>query len=63
MGDVCPAAATSRSSRSGERCLIGANAGDRHFSLGDDCVVEAGCYVTAGAKLVQLADGRTVKAR
>lgn len=35
----------------GERCLIGANAGIG-ISLGDDCVVEAGCYVTAGTKVV-----------
>src|SRR6201993_5582724 len=33
----------------GERCLIGANAGIG-ISLGDDCVVEAGCYVTAGGR-------------
>jgi 2,3,4,5-tetrahydropyridine-2,6-dicarboxylate N-succinyltransferase len=45
----------------GERCLIGANAGIG-ISLGDDCVVEAGLYVTAGTK-VTLPDGRTVKAR
>ncbi|GEP39526.1 2,3,4,5-tetrahydropyridine-2,6-dicarboxylate N-succinyltransferase [Nocardioides psychrotolerans] len=38
----------------GERCLLGANAGIG-ISLGDDCVVEAGCYVTAGTK-VTLAD-------
>jgi 2,3,4,5-tetrahydropyridine-2-carboxylate N-succinyltransferase len=44
----------------GRRCLVGANAGIG-ISLGDDCVVEAGCYVTAGAK-VRLPDGRTVKA-
>jgi 2,3,4,5-tetrahydropyridine-2,6-dicarboxylate N-succinyltransferase len=44
----------------GERCLIGANAGIG-ISLGDDCVVEAGCYVTAGTK-VTLPDGRVVKA-
>ena len=31
----------------GERCLLGANAGIG-ISLGDDCVVEAGLYVTAG---------------
>ena len=31
----------------GRRCLIGANAGIG-ISLGDDCVVEAGLYVTAG---------------
>jgi 2,3,4,5-tetrahydropyridine-2-carboxylate N-succinyltransferase len=34
----------------GRRCLIGANAGIG-ISLGDDCVVEAGCYVTAGTKV------------
>ena len=34
----------------GERCLLGANAGIGH-PLGDDCVVEAGCYVTAGTKV------------
>ena len=45
----------------GERCLVGANAG-LGIALGDDCVVEAGCYVTAGA-LIGLEDGRTVKAR
>ncbi len=44
----------------GERCLIGANAGIG-ISLGDDCVVAAGTYVTAGAK-VTLPDGRVVKA-
>jgi 2,3,4,5-tetrahydropyridine-2,6-dicarboxylate N-succinyltransferase len=46
--------------RVGERCLVGANAGIG-ISLGDDCVVEAGCYVTAGSK-VKLPDGRVVKA-
>jgi 2,3,4,5-tetrahydropyridine-2,6-dicarboxylate N-succinyltransferase len=45
----------------GERCLIGANAGIG-ISLGDECVVEAGLYVTAGT-LVQLPDGEVVKAR
>jgi 2,3,4,5-tetrahydropyridine-2-carboxylate N-succinyltransferase len=45
----------------GKRCLIGANAGIG-ISLGDDCVVEAGCYVTAGTKVV-LEDGSVVKAR
>jgi 2,3,4,5-tetrahydropyridine-2-carboxylate N-succinyltransferase len=39
----------------GERCLLGANAGVG-ISLGDDCVVEAGLYVTAGTK-VTLLDG------
>jgi 2,3,4,5-tetrahydropyridine-2-carboxylate N-succinyltransferase len=45
----------------GRRCLLGANAGIG-ISLGDDCVVAAGCYVTAGTKLT-LADGSVVKAR
>ena len=45
----------------GKRCLLGANAG-LGISLGDDCIVEAGLYVTAGTK-VQTADGQTVKAR
>ena len=44
----------------GERCLLGANSGVG-ISLGDDCVVEAGCYVTAGTK-VTLPDGTVVKA-
>jgi 2,3,4,5-tetrahydropyridine-2,6-dicarboxylate N-succinyltransferase len=45
----------------GRRCLVGANAGIG-ISLGDDCVVEAGLYVTAGTK-VTLPTGRVVKAR
>jgi len=45
----------------GRRCLLSANAGVG-ISLGDDCVVEAGLYVTAGTK-VATADGQTVKAR
>ena len=44
----------------GERCLLGANAGIG-ISLGDDCVVEAGLYVTAGTK-VTLPEGEVVKA-
>ena len=44
----------------GRRCLLGANAGIG-ISLGDDCVVAAGCYITAGTKLV-LEDGSVVKA-
>ena len=46
--------------RIGERCLIGANGGVG-ISLGDDCVVEAGLYVTAGTR-VTLPDGQVVKA-
>ena len=45
----------------GERCLLGANAGIG-ISLGDDCTVEAGLYLTAGT-LVTLPDGEVVKAR
>jgi 2,3,4,5-tetrahydropyridine-2-carboxylate N-succinyltransferase len=45
----------------GERCLLGAEAGVG-ISLGDDCVVEAGLYVTAGTKIT-LPDGRVVKGR
>jgi len=44
----------------GRRCLLGAESGIG-ISLGDDCVVEAGLYVTAGTK-VALPDGRVVKA-
>jgi 2,3,4,5-tetrahydropyridine-2-carboxylate N-succinyltransferase len=47
--------------RVGERTLLGANAG-LGISLGDDCVVEAGLYVTAGTKIT-LPDGTVVKAR
>jgi 2,3,4,5-tetrahydropyridine-2-carboxylate N-succinyltransferase len=46
--------------RIGERCLIGANGGIG-ISLGDDCVVEAGLYVTAGTR-VTLPDGTVCKA-
>jgi 2,3,4,5-tetrahydropyridine-2-carboxylate N-succinyltransferase len=35
----------------GKRCLLGANSG-LGISLGDDCVVEAGLYVTAGTKVL-----------
>jgi 2,3,4,5-tetrahydropyridine-2-carboxylate N-succinyltransferase len=45
----------------GERCLLGAESG-LGIALGDDCVVEAGLYLTAGTK-VTLTDGRVVKAR
>ncbi|MCW4355106.1 2,3,4,5-tetrahydropyridine-2,6-dicarboxylate N-succinyltransferase [Hoyosella sp. YIM 151337] len=48
----------------GERCLLGANAGVG-ISLGDDCVVEAGLYVTAGTKVtvVSGSGSTSVKAR
>ena len=45
----------------GERCLVGANAGCG-ISLGDDCVVEAGLYLTAGTP-VTMASGPVRKAR
>jgi 2,3,4,5-tetrahydropyridine-2-carboxylate N-succinyltransferase len=45
----------------GERCLLGANSG-LGISLGDDCIVEAGLYLTAGTR-VRLPDGDVVKAR
>jgi 2,3,4,5-tetrahydropyridine-2,6-dicarboxylate N-succinyltransferase len=44
----------------GERCLLGANSGIG-ISLGDDCTVEAGLYLTAGTR-VTLPDGDVVKA-
>ncbi|MBM6405124.1 2,3,4,5-tetrahydropyridine-2,6-dicarboxylate N-succinyltransferase [Phycicoccus sp. CSK15P-2] len=47
--------------RIGERCLLGAEAG-LGIALGDDCVVEAGLYLTAGTK-VTLPDGTVTKAR
>jgi 2,3,4,5-tetrahydropyridine-2-carboxylate N-succinyltransferase len=46
--------------RIGRRCLLGANAGTG-ISLGDDCAVEAGLYLTRGT-LVTLPDGSVVKA-
>jgi 2,3,4,5-tetrahydropyridine-2-carboxylate N-succinyltransferase len=45
----------------GQRTLLGANSGIG-ISLGDDCVVEAGAYITAGSK-ISLPDGKTVKAK
>ncbi len=45
----------------GERSLLGANAGIG-ISLGDDCIVEAGLYVTAGTKVLT-PDGQVVAAR
>ena len=45
----------------GKGCLIGANAGIG-ISLGDNCIVEAGLYVTSGSR-VRLPDGTIVKAR
>ena len=51
--------------RLGQRVLLGANAGVG-ISLGDDCIVEAGLYLTAGTRVQVLEDSaqeaRTVKA-
>jgi 2,3,4,5-tetrahydropyridine-2-carboxylate N-succinyltransferase len=44
----------------GKRCLLGANSGIG-ISLGDDCVVEAGCYITAGTRVLT-PEGAVVKA-
>jgi len=46
----------------GQRCLLGANSGIG-ISLGDDCVVEAGCYVTAGTKVTVLESGAEPQVR
>ncbi|CAB4580049.1 MAG: 2,3,4,5-tetrahydropyridine-2,6-dicarboxylate N-succinyltransferase [Actinobacteria bacterium] len=46
----------------GKRCLLGANAGIG-ISLGDDCVVEAGLYVTAGTKVTVITDGQTTQTK
>jgi 2,3,4,5-tetrahydropyridine-2-carboxylate N-succinyltransferase len=47
--------------RIGSHCLLGANSGCG-ISLGDGCTIEAGLYVTAGAR-VTMPDGSVVKAR
>lgn len=44
----------------GEKCLLGANSG-LGISLGDNCVIESGTYITAAAK-IRLPDGEIVKA-
>jgi len=52
----------------GERSLLGANSG-LGIALGDDCVLEAGLYLTAGSKVILYdrpggqGDSRVVKAR
>ena len=45
----------------GEKCLLGANSG-LGISLGNECIIEAGLYVTGGTQ-VKLPDGTIVKAR
>jgi 2,3,4,5-tetrahydropyridine-2,6-dicarboxylate N-succinyltransferase len=44
----------------GKNCLLGANSG-LGISLGDNCVIESGVYITAGSKIL-LPDGAVVKA-
>ena len=48
--------------RLGERVLLGANSGVG-ISLGDDCVVEAGLYVTAGTRVSVHSDGERSTAK
>ena len=45
----------------GERCLLGANSG-LGISLGNDCIIESGTYITGGSKIT-LPDGAVVKAK
>lgn len=45
----------------GKRCLLGANSG-LGIPLGDDCIVEAGLYVTAGTKVLT-PEGNSIRAR
>ena len=45
----------------GKKCLLGANSG-LGISLGDECIIEAGLYITAGTQ-VKLPDDTVVKAR
>lgn len=51
--------ASSQRVKLGERCLLGANSG-LGIPLGDDCVVEAGLFLTAGAKVALLESGGVV---
>lgn len=44
-----------------KNCLVGANAGVG-ISLGDNCLIESGCYITGGSKIT-LPDGQVVKGR
>ena len=45
----------------GKGCLLGANSG-LGISLGDNCIIESGTYITAASKVL-LPDGQIVKAR
>ena len=42
----------------GKRSLLGANSGIG-ISIGDDCIVEAGLYLTGGSKLTLIVEGKT----
>jgi 2,3,4,5-tetrahydropyridine-2,6-dicarboxylate N-succinyltransferase len=42
----------------GKRSLLGANSG-LGISLGDDCIVEAGLYITGGSKLTLMVEGKS----
>ena len=44
----------------GENCLLGANSG-LGIPLGNNCIIEAGLYITAGTKVI-LADNKIMKA-
>jgi 2,3,4,5-tetrahydropyridine-2-carboxylate N-succinyltransferase len=46
----------------GQRCLLGAKSGIG-ISLGDDCVVEAGLYVTAGTKVQVMSSGDSTEVK
>ena len=45
----------------GKRCLLGANSG-LGIPLGDDCIIEAGLYLTSGSKVSIVDENKIVKA-
>ena len=45
----------------GKRCLLGANSG-LGIPLGDDCIIEAGLYLTSGSKVSIVDEDKIVKA-
>ena len=45
----------------GKRCLLGANSG-LGIPLGDDCIIEAGLYLTSGSKVSLVDENKIVKA-
>ncbi|MBW3069538.1 MULTISPECIES: 2,3,4,5-tetrahydropyridine-2,6-dicarboxylate N-succinyltransferase [unclassified Actinomyces] len=54
-----PSGGSGRRVALGERCLLGANSG-LGIPLGDDCVVEAGLFVTAGTRVALMPQGGVV---